>query len=259
MKLKQMHRLWLILLFAWLLPFSTFATDQAAEGIFEKGNKAYEKAKYEEAIKSYQQLIDEGYVSSALYYNLGNSHYRLGELPAAVLYYEKARKLSPGDEDIKLNLQLANSKIKDKFEVIPEFFLAKWWNGLVLMYSQDTWSGIAVAGILMGSILLVIYLFAIDIKIKKSGFYAGIVIILLGLFGLLMAQLQQSYFDTHQEAIVFGGTVHVKAGPADAEKTLVVIHEGTKLGIKSRKGNWASVVLPNGNEGWVSLAELREI
>ena len=258
MRSRRTHKQGIVLLFALVLPLLAVADDRAAT-LFRKGNADYEKGKYEEALKSYQQLLDEGYQNAELYYNLGNAHYKLGEMPAAVLNYEKAKKQEPGDEDIQLNLQLANSKITDKFESVPEFFLSKWWNGLVLQFSADTWSVISVSCIFLGSVLLVIYLFSLLLAVKKSAFYSGIVLILLGLFSLMMSGMQHHYFAAHDEAIVFSGTVHVKAGPAAGEKTLLVIHEGTKVSVKSRKNNWIRVTLPNGNEGWIAASDVKEI
>lgn len=258
MRSRQMHKQWIVLLFALVFPLLAVADDQAAN-LFRRGNTAYEKARYDDAVKIYQQLIDEGYAAAELYYNLGNAHYKLGEMPDAVLNYEKAQKLQPGDEDIQLNLQLANSRITDKFEAVPEFFLSKWWSGLVLYFSADTWSVISVSSIFLGSVLLIIYLFSLVLLVKKSAFYSGIVLIFFGLFSLMMSGLQQRHFEAHNAAIIFSGTVHVKAGPLAGEKTLLVIHEGTKVNIKARKNNWIRITLPNGNEGWISSSDVKEI
>ncbi|MEJ2880025.1 tetratricopeptide repeat protein [Pedobacter sp. GR22-6] len=258
MRSRRMHKQWIVLLLALVLPLLALADDQATS-LFKKGNVQYEKGRYEEALKSYQEVLDKGYQNAELYYNLGNAHYKMGEMPAAVLNYEKAQKLEPGDEDIRLNLQLANSKITDKFEALPEFFLSRWWNAWVLHFSADTWSVISVSCIFLGSVLLIVYLFALVLPLKKSAFYSGIVLVFAGLFSLMMSGLQHRHFESHDEAIVFSGTVPVKAGPAAGEKTLLVIHEGTKVGIKARKNNWIRVTLPNGNEGWIGSAEVREI
>src|SRR5882757_4527610 len=109
----------LLLIISPLLAFS----DDGATALFKKGNDQYAKAQYKEAITSYQKLVDGGYQSTAVYFNLGNAYYKTDDIAAALLYYEKAHKLSPGDEDIRVNIQLANSKITDKQDDVPEFFI----------------------------------------------------------------------------------------------------------------------------------------
>ena len=258
MRLKQMHRPFLILLFALLLPLLTFA-EAVPANLFKNANQQYEKANYKEALKSYQQLLDQGYISSELYYNIGNVYYRLNELPLAILNYEKAHKLNPGDEDTRVNLQLASSKITDKFESIPTFFLTRWWHGRLLFFSASAWSVMSITAILLGSVLLIVYLFALSLPIKKTAFYVGVLFVVLGLLSLMMSAAQGHYFEAHDNAIVFSGTVHVKAGPSEKERTLLVIHEGTKVTIKARNQSWINVELPDGNTGWIVLSAVKEI
>ncbi|TKC06401.1 tetratricopeptide repeat protein [Pedobacter frigoris] len=251
------HNICLLLL---VLIFPLFSMgNNKAEDIFLKGNKEYANAEYEEALKTYQQLLDEGYESADVYFNIGNSNYKLGNMSSAILNYEKARKLNPGDEDIELNLQLANLKITDKIEPVPEFFLATWWRNIVLFFSVSAWSVLGVAGVTLGFLLLIVYLFALVLPIKKSAFYIGVCLILIGVFSIIMSEMQQGYFSRHQEAIVFAGTVNVKSGPDASQKTLFVIHEGTKVSIKSKNQNWIEVELPNGNIGWINLTDVKEI
>lgn len=266
--LRNILAVWLMLIG---LPICVFAAVQnrvenqqpsgakGAQNLLNKANEAYGKGQFDEASKAYQQLIAEGYQSSALYYNLGNAHYRLNEIPDAILNYEKAYKLAPGDEDIQVNLRFANQKITDKIEAVPEFFLVKWWRGLVMSISLQAWSVLAAVLFFLGFLLLIVYLFSKITIIKKSTFYAGLVLLLMALFSLLVASWQDSYLNNNQHAIVFNGTVNVKSAPGGQQKTLFVIHEGTKVKIAQREDNWVRIVLPNGNIGWMEAAALREI
>ncbi|WP_449437698.1 tetratricopeptide repeat protein [Pedobacter steynii] len=95
------------------------------EALFAKGNGQYAKAQYKEAAQSYEEVLKDGYKSADVYFNLGNAYYKMGEMAPAILYYEKAYKLTPGDQEISLNLQLANLKIADKIDPVPEFFSGK--------------------------------------------------------------------------------------------------------------------------------------
>ncbi|WP_316789938.1 tetratricopeptide repeat protein [Pedobacter frigoris] len=259
MRSKQMHKHNICLLLL-VLGFPLFSMgNNKAEDFFLKGNKEYAKADYEGALKTYQQLLDDGYESAEVYFNIGNSNYKLGNMPSAILNYEKAHKLNPGDEDIELNLQLANLKITDKIEPVPEFFLATWWRSIVLFFSVSLWSILGIVTITLGFLLLIVYLFALALPIKKSAFYTGICLIFIGVLSIIMSEIQQAYFSRHQEAIVFAGTVNVKSGPDASQKTLFVIHEGTKVSIKNKNQNWIEVELPNGNTGWITLSDVKEI
>jgi len=229
------------------------------EALFAKGNSQYAKAQYKEAAQSYQEVLNDGYKSAEVYFNLGNAYYKMGEMAPAILYYEKAYKVTPGDQEISLNLQLANLKIADKIESVPEFFLTKWWKSFFLFFSAQALSGFAVAFLLLGFALLIVYLFAISISIKKPAFYAGIILLALGLLSIFIVSTQNSYLNSSSQAIVFNGTVNVKSGPDDKSKTLFVIHEGTKVTIKQNDNNWIKVELPNGNIGWIEVIAVKEI
>jgi len=229
------------------------------EASFAKGNSQYAKAQYKEAAQSYEEVLNDGYKSADVYFNLGNAYYKMGEMAPAILYYEKAYKLTPGDQEINLNLQLANLKIADKIDAVPEFFLAKWWKSFVLFFSVQALSVFAVILLLLGFALLIVYLFAELMIIKKPAFYAGICLIVLGLLSVFIGNLQNSYLHNSTQAIVFNGTVNVKSGPDEKGKTLFVIHEGTKVTIKQNDDNWIKVELPNGNIGWIESVAVKEI
>lgn len=262
MKLKIMHKgmeriVYAVLL---LLAFPLFSlSNEKPEDLFVRGNELYAKAKYKEAAESYQQVLKAGYSSADVYFNLGNAYYKLAEMPSAILYYEKAYKLSPGDGDIDVNIKLANLKIADKIEAVPEFFLSKWWRSVVLFCSAETLSVLSIAGFLLGFILLSVYLFAISISIKRTAFYTGIGMLVIALAMILLTNLQTRYLNSSDSAIVFAGTVNVKSGPKDSFKTLFVIHEGLKVGVKEQNEDWIKVELPNGNIGWIELASVKKI
>lgn len=242
-----------------VLPFCASAKEINAEALFKQGNEAYAKNQYKEAAAAYQQLLDAGYQSEAIYFNLGNANYKLAEIPEAILNYEKALKLNPGDADIQLNLQLANLKITDRMEAVPEFFLTKWWKAFIYFFSLSTLSVITIVCFIAGFVLLIAYLFLIAIWPKKLAFYAGVTVLSLGLVFLMMSAVQAHYLNVSQQGIVFAGAADVKSGPGAKQKTLFVIHEGTKVTIQERDADWIKVALANGNSGWIKLLDISEI
>ena len=129
MKVKRLFFCFLVL----IMPHFCQAGNPADEA-FTSANNAYAKKDYKQARSAYLQLIKEGYQSDALYYNMGNASYKTGDIASALLYYEKARKLSPGDKAINFNISLANSKTIDRADLLPEFFLTRWWHSFILSF-----------------------------------------------------------------------------------------------------------------------------
>lgn len=262
MKLKRKysapkHGLYLLLML--LLPMFSWCNNQEAEDLFKKGNQQYAKAQYQQAAQTYQQVLKNGYTSAALYFNLGNAFYKSDDLPSAILYYEKAHKLAPNDQEININIQFCNLKLADKIEQQPEFFVSRWWHGIILFFSADTFAVLSVVLLLVGFLLLIVYLFTNFMVLKKASFYTGFVVMLFGLISVFLANRQVNYFGTHHQAIIFGSSVTVKGSPNANAKPLFVMHEGTKVDVNRKNGNWIEIELPNGNSGWITLDDLKEI
>ncbi len=260
MKLKTSYKLiryGMCLLLVLCLPLFSQSSDYGA--LYKKANEQYRKAQYQDAAKSYQQLLDGGYRSETVYFNLGNAYFKLGDIPSALLYYEKAHKLAPGDEDINFNIYFANSKTPDKVEPEPVFFVTQWLHNIILFFSIGTLSVLSVLFFIAGSGLLVLYLFTNIISLKKISFYTGILLFISGLLFVLIANGQVHYINDHQQAIIFSGSVNVRSGPDDQAATLFVLHDGTKVNILDKNNGWIKIQLVNGNEGWIPQSDSKEI
>lgn len=241
------------------LPALSFGADNQ-QRLFQKANTLYAKGQYKQAADAYQQILEAGYQSAGVYFNLGNAHYKQGELPEALLYYEKARRLAPGDDDINFNIRLANSKTVDKIDEAPEFFLSKWWKGFILSFSADKLATTAVVLMLIGSGLLIWYFFATASGVKKIAFFSSIAFFIAAIASVIIAVNQLNYFDGNKQAIVFTSSVNVKTSPADAVSTAFVLHDGTKVNVLGNNGGgWLKIKLANGNEGWIKTNDVREI
>jgi tetratricopeptide (TPR) repeat protein len=257
MKFNRLKRI--LLLVVWfVLPMLSFGSDQA-QALFAKGNAYYAKAQYKDALTIYRQILGEGYQSAALYFNMGNASYKSDDIPAALLYFEKAHKLAPGDEDINYNIRFANLKTVDKIDEAPEFFLANWWKTFILSFSVDTLTVLSIILVMLASVVLIIYFFANSVSIKKSSFYASIVLFLLGVLTIFMAGMQINYFDNHRQAIIFASSVTIKSGPVEKSGSLFVLHDGTKVNILENNNGWMKIRLGNGNEGWIKAGDVKEI
>ena len=242
-----------VLMILMLMPLSVNAiTKQNADDEYAKGN-------YQQAIKDYQEILKTG-VSSEIYYNLGNAYYRTDNITQALLAYERALQLSPGDNDIRFNLQYARSKTIDKITPETEMFFVTWYNSLVNFTSVDRWANTAIVSIVMALLLILVFLFAPQMWARKSGFYGSAVFLLLFAFANLFAFQQKHELETKQGAIVIAPTVNVKKTPAASGTDIFVIHEGTRVDITDRgMKQWRGIKLADGREGWLKTSQIEEI
>ena len=242
-----------VLMILMLMPLSANAiTKQNADDEYAKGN-------YQQAIKDYQEILKAG-VSSEIYYNLGNAYYRTDNITQALLAYERALQLSPGDNDIRFNLQYARSKTIDKITPETEMFFVTWYHSLVNFTSVDRWANTAIVSIVMALLLILVFLFAPQMWARKSGFYGSAVFLLLFAFANLFAFQQKHELETKQGAIVIAPTVNVKKTPAASGTDVFVIHEGTRVDITDRgMKQWRGIKLADGREGWLKTSQIEEI
>ena len=242
-----------VLMILMLMPLSANAiTKQNADDEYAKGN-------YQQAIKDYQEILKTG-VSSEIYYNLGNAYYRTDNITQALLAYERALQLSPGDNDIRFNLQYARSKTIDKITPETEMFFVTWYHSLVNFTSVDRWANTAIVSIVMALLLILVFLFAPQMWARKSGFYGSATFLLLFAFANLFAFQQEHELETKQGAIVIAPTVNVKKTPAASGTDVFVIHEGTRVDITDRgMKQWRGIKLADGREGWLKTSQIEEI
>lgn len=242
-----------VLMILMLMPLSANAiTKQNADDEYAKGN-------YQQAIKDYQEILKTG-VSSEIYYNLGNAYYRTDNITQALLAYERALQLSPGDNDIRFNLQYARSKTIDKITPETEMFFVTWYHSLVNFTSVDRWANTAIVSIVMALLLILVFLFAPQMWARKSGFYGSAAFLLLFAFANLFAFQQKHELETKQGAIVIAPTVNVKKTPAASGTDVFVIHEGTRVDITDRgMKQWRGIKLADGREGWLKTSQIEEI
>jgi tetratricopeptide (TPR) repeat protein len=239
------------------LPLLSHAADNNA--LYDAGNAAYAKGKYSDAIDDYQKIVDAGYQSVPVFFNLGNAYFRQGDLPSALLYYEKAHKIAPNDEDVNFNIRFANARTTDKLEAPPEFFVTKWWDNFILFFSVGTLSVLSILVFVGGFLLLVLYLFSNNFIVKRSSFFVGLTAIFVGLVLIFMANRQENFFSDHHQAIIFGNSVTAKNAPDAGGKPLFIVHEGTKVNVLQETEAWMEVELPNGNAGWISVSDAKDI
>lgn len=242
-----------IVLLLMMLPLAAnAATKPEADSAYVNGN-------YQEAIKGYESLLKQG-ASAELYYNLGNAYYRTENITRAVLNYERALLLSPGDGDIRFNLQIARSKTIDKIVPESEMFFVTWYRSLVNLMSVDGWGRMALISLAIVIVLFLVYLFSARVWVQKLGFFGGIVLLLLFVLSHFFAWQQRQQLLYRQGAIVVAPSVAVKSSPAQNGTDLFILHEGTKVVITDGSmRNWREIRLADGKKGWIESKKIEVI
>ncbi len=227
--------------------------------LIEQANAYYDEGEYLTAIEVYEAITENGYESAALYYNLGNAYFKINDMASAILNYERALKFAPYDGDILFNLEVANSRIVDKIEPVPVFFIFKWWNQLVNLRSVEQWAWISVSAFFLLLIMALLFLLSKIIWLKKVSFWFGIVF----LFGFLVSfSLANHHYITmiHKtEGIVFTPTLTVKSSPRENSTDIFVIHQGAKVFITNQVGEWYEIRIADGSKGWIRENDFKKI
>ena len=245
--------LFVLFLTSYLLPLTSYAVTKA------EADSAYVHGQYQQAIRDYEALLKQG-ASAELYYNLGNAYYRTENIPEAVLNYERALLLSPGDRDIRFNLQIARSKTFDKIVPESEMFFVTWYRSLVSLMSVDGWARTALVALALTIVLLLVYLFSYRIWLRKAGFFGGVVLLLLFVGANIFAWQQKKDLLNRKGAIIFVPAVTVKSTPAANGTDLFILHEGTKVVITDGSmRDWKEIRIADGKEGWIESKHLRVI
>ena len=253
MKKKRSGKTTAVVLLLLLFPLGAGAVTKS------EADSAYVRGQYQQAIADYEALLKQG-GSAELYYNLGNAYYRTENVTKAVLNYERALLLSPGDRDIRFNLQIARSKTIDKIVPESEMFFITWYHALVNLMSVDAWARVALISLALVIVLLLVYLFASRIWLRKVGFFCGLVLLVLFVLSNIFAWQQKQNLLFRKGAIIMEPSVTVKSTPAKNGTDLFILHEGTKVSITdSSMRGWLEIRIADGKEGWVERNKLEEI
>ena len=227
-----------------------------AQDAFDAANAAYADGRYEEAAAMYQTLLDEQ-PDATLYYNLGNSRFKQGELAQAILNYERALRLKPNYKDAQYNLAFAQSRITDNI-VEQDFFLSSWARTVRNSLSERTWWSTSIGLFICALIALLLFLLGRELWLRKTAFHVAWIALLFSLVAGLNAGSLRQRNTLRNEAIITQGVVNVKSSPDRSGTDLFTIHEGTKVTIRETLGEWVNVSVGS-NEGWMKAAHLERI
>ena len=246
--------------FVWLLlAMICFGSTSAKAVTKNNADTEYQKGNYQQAIRDYEEILKNG-ESAEIYFNLGNAYYRTDNITKAVLNYERARLLSPGDDDINFNLQFARSKTIDKITPQSEMFFVTWYKSLVNFTSVDNWAKTGILCIVMALLLVLLYLFGPQLMLRKIGFFGGLAFFVIFLLSNLFAFQQKQALDNRTGAIIMAPSVNIKKTPAKNSTDQFVLHEGTRVDIIDKgMTDWRCIRVGDGREGWIETKAIEEI
>lgn len=225
----------------------------------EKAEQEYTLGHYDAALEVYNSALDRGYESADLYYNVGNCYFRKGQLASSILNYERALKLDPYHEDAEHNLELAQSRTVDKIDTLGSVFLVEWWNAFANITSADAWSWIAITLFVVLLVGLSLYIFVRTMWKRKLGFSVAVIALFFTIISMLASYSRYIVETSKSQAIVFSQTITVKSSPDTSGNDLFILHEGTKVNIKSTLGDWVEISTLDGNSGWMPANSIEVI
>ncbi len=234
-----------------ILILSASQLSASSDSLYTRAVALYEEGKFELALESWQKVVESGYESPELYYNMGNAAFRSNSIGYSALYYEKALKLDPSMKDAAHNLEFLSRYKSDGFEEVPEFFIRSWISSAQHALPEHAWSIMALAGFLFTMAFLLLYIFTRGLALKKTGFFATLAGLLFTIFTLSSAFASHHAIIHPESGIILAPSVIVKSTPSETGTELFILHEGTRVKVNEEVTGWHNIRIIDGREGWI--------
>lgn len=243
------------LMFFSLLTVSGFAgalSRQEATTLFIKAGLSYEEGQFARAAGQYQEIINGGWESGPVYYNLANSYFRAGELGKAVLNFERARRLMPRDSDLEANLSYAMSLTKN-----PPAVKSLWqtFKGKLLVSFSRTELDVALC--VLGLVLASVHLWSLygQWPGRKRIFICGLLATLFVLVGLVL--IGQIRWEKNSAIVIKDSSC--KFEPRLEATTYFDVSPGLRVKVLRDFESWAKIERPDGKQGWIIKENVEKI
>ncbi|MFC2097139.1 tetratricopeptide repeat protein [Bacteroidota bacterium] len=245
-----------ILLFVFIIFSPLISLADEHDALVREANDLYSRGEYQEAGLLYDSVINLGFESGELYYNLGNSYFKQNKITDAIINFERALLLTPEDKDIKYNLSLANNLVLDNIDELPVLFINTWLQNLINMFSSIIWSIFSVTSFIILIILGLIYFFSARRILKKISFLTAIFCLFLSISTFIFASVQNNKITKRETAIIYSPSVTMKSSPDESGTDLFLLHEGTKIQVIDSLGDWREIKLSDGNKAWLKYSDI---
>ena len=233
------------------------ASSAASDSLWNSAVRAYEEGRWTDALQIWEGVSALGLESSELQYNMGNAHYRNGDLAESIIAYERALKLDPSNKDARFNLEFVNSQVQDKIETVPEFFLRTWFRSIRRVLSANMWAVVFLLLFAAALGMALLFLLGSTLGVRKTGFFVSLVLLLCSVGALSFSLAGRHDARRADDAVVVKAVSSVKSSPArESAVNLFVLHEGTKVRMLDSVGDWCNIELSDGRQGWVLFSDL---
>jgi tetratricopeptide (TPR) repeat protein len=253
---RQNKTIWVLFMFL----FASFLQGQNnPKELFDQANELYRTNSYKKAIELYESIEMQGMISSELYFNMGNSYYKLNEIAESIYNYEKALQVNPQNKDAKVNLVFAKRMTIDAIEELPKTVLQNFETDYLQELSINQWAWISIGASLGLLFFFIGYYFSYVPSQKRIYFAALVACLLLLLCSFIISFKEHQYQTNKLEAIVFQEVVTVKNAPSENSDDVFELHEGTKVTVLDKVAAWKKIKLADGKVGWIPKKALKEL
>lgn len=246
-------------IFILALIIGSFSFAQTSSELFSKANDFYKNGQYSKAAQLYSNIEKSGLESDDLFFNLGNSYYKLNKVAPSIYYYEKALKLNPMHQDAANNLVFAKRMTIDIIEDLPKTFLQRFSLNVIQKLTYNTWAILAVIASILAALLFLLYYFSATPKSKIFYFNTTIFAVFVMAVTVFFAFSNYNVTQNSSNAIIFSSKSEIKNSPSLDGETVFELHEGTKVTILDALSNWKKIKLADGKIGWVNASDIKEI
>ena len=234
--------------------------DVYVDSLWNSANAAYADGRWADALRDYEMISSMGLESAPLYCNTGDAFFKDGNLPMAIVYYERALKLDPSYADARYNLSLMNSLIQDRIDTVPEFILKVWARDVCYIMDSDSWAVCFLVFLALTLAMVLLFILAPTPAGRRVGFFVGIVMLIVASFSAGFSVWQKKDYMSADDAVVTRPVTSVKSSPSGESSTdLFILHEGTKVHIIDKVGRWNNIELADGRQGWLHAEDVEVI
>lgn len=226
---------------------------------FEKANGAFVSGQYPMSVALYESILDKGLHSTEVYFNLGNAYFQQNQIGKAVLNYTRASYRSPFDADVAYNLELAKAKSKDKIDVVPQFFLVRWFVSIGGLLNSNWWAVLSLFFLGITALGVASWLVLSDMRWRKVGFYSGLVMLFFTIcsLGFSISSSEDEY--ESDSAVVINVAAPIKSSPSVGGKDIFILHEGAVVKVLQDLDGYSEIELSDGNKGWIASSAIERV
>ena len=236
-----------------------FSPSRAAEradlgSSFLQGINYYNQGDYSKAVSAFSTIAVSGVKNGKLYYNLGNSFLKNGDLGRAVLWFERSLKMIPNDPDLNFNLDYALSMLKDEIEekINPIFRVLFFWKE---MYSPKTFQWTAISLNLIFWVVMILR-FLMKKRLLKTPGYVILFFVMIFSFTAFYSFYSERY---KREAVILPEKISIRSGLTEGSTELFILHSGTKVIVQKEMQGFYRIYFSKGKIGWIKKEDAEVI